>query len=65
MGADTRALLICLGESPPYCWEVSTTVVLALGEALALELPFVQIIEGNRDDDFSSVGTTTELGRCS
>lgn len=40
-------------------------MVLALGEALALELPFVQIIEGNRDDDFSSVGTTAELGRCS
>lgn len=40
-------------------------MVLALGEALAFELPFVQIIKGNRDHDFSSVGTTTELEGCS
>lgn len=58
LGTDTWALLICLGE-------VSTSVVLALGEALAFELPFVQIIKGNRDHDFSSVGTTTELEGCS
>lgn len=65
LGIDTRALLICLGESPPYCWEVSTSVVLALGEVLAFELSFVQTIKGNGDHDFSSVGTTTELEGCS